>query len=1459
MQTPSSNPPASPAGRTRRGSGVLWSLAVAAGLAVPVDRAVAQEGPDPAMAPIFLNESPSAREALSRAREHVASGNLDAAADVLQRLLSEHTREVTASSGDEFLHVSLRSTVHAVLARNPDLLDRYRQRQSSAASELLAQAALDPGKLDELIATRLLTGPGFEATLRAARRLFLDGHFDAAALLLADLAQHPDAARQPARVNELVTQIAPFVTSPLRRTALAEIVPGPLPAPLSDTPDSARPQPSVLDDVGVGVPSDLVPRPIGTGTFSPDEIAIQPIGGGRREDIDRIPPAGRALRIWPALSPTTAYVSAGRTVWAFDRLTGRLRWMRDLVDQSPADDDGRGRSIEPQNGTRMLPNSEWEESTRPALVGGTLVAAVAQDSDRLTESPETIVGLDPETGATRWSADVDELSSDLVRCNVRGPILSDSGVAVISLVKDQRERRLRAAFLAGLDARTGALRWTVSVGSIGVLPQVGGPRLADMASIDHGVVYRSDRIGVVGAYRTIDGQPLWVRHLPTRVQGYDGTAPSNPWTMPRPVVAGRSVFLIGPEREQIIELDALTGEQRAVRASAELGTPDYLLVSGSTLLAVAHSRIYAVPLAGWSLAEAKMTGALPESGIRGRVTVAGGKLLVPTTTGLTVIDPANLRSPERTILLDAPGTPLATPQGLVVVDDWRVSTYSNWAIASAELRRQITASPDDPRPAAELLSLAERSGRSDEILSIMELATESTTRAIAAGRTELAAPARQRIVELVLTIAQRTATPPVASTISPAPAVLDAAATDRLMALAEPIATTPRERAAFLLVRSQVRERGDPAAAVADAHAVYDDAALGAAPWSGRGGATTARAEARQRLLALVRRNGRACYATFDTKLAAERAALGPNPSHVALESLATRFPAAAAAPDLWLASAEAIAADPIAAARALELGLQSAVEVTGADPATISCLNGLLITGLLARGLDAAAQDAIARADAAFPSLPVAAPSGPIDLPALRAQLAARLVRLSLPAIGEPSATQDPQVLGGWALLEPLIRQPDSGGATFVVLQHADGRTAIFGLADGALAAEVATGQPAPLKPLWLDEQTKLRPDVLSIDMRGVVLFIPDPAGGRLMRVEPNAALAATAPTQQSNSTSWSTEPFGKLFPVEAPLQFGEELGLPRVNTPDRGARPASELIASADAQTIALVERAGRAAAFDAASGRLLWTARLPMNAIHEVSLGAGGLVVAGMADVGPRQPQIARLDPRTGTITRTGPSPVSDVRWIRQSPAGQIYACGVQGTALLDTPPGDQWATRWLLQAHDAASTFDAWFHDGRLLVLTDDDKRNIWRIDALTGQPDKEPVDTRDRLNTSTNADLTLMPGGAFALRTGRGLAIIGGNGQLRGSDILTANEALITPQRVDGAFVSIVPSAASFPETGAPNLSSLYSLVLMDDQSARVTSVTPIRLPATPQRVTPIPGRLIISAGHSTVVVHAPRR
>jgi hypothetical protein len=309
--------------------------------------------------------------------------------------------------------------------------------------------------------------------------------------------------------------------------------------------------------------------------------------------------------------------------------------------------------------------------------------------------------------------------------------LVGEGTVVLAVRKVSQQQRLASLYLVGLDQATGRLKWRRLVGSAGALPYGQMSPMLDGGLLVDGVAYRTDQLGVHAAYEAATGRPLWVRRNDTQALTSQGL--SHAWEISTPIVDGRSVVTLSPDRREVIRLDRQTGRRLGARASSDFSTPspDYLLRVGDTMAAVGPTRI---ALAGMSDFDKpgstiRQIARLQDPGIRGRVVVAGGRLIVPTAGGVAVIDPSDAAGRVEAIALEKPGNVLALPSQLLVADDMHIHSYLLWGEAERVLNARMQADPSDPGPAGTFAELAYRAGRQAQILP----AVDTAVKAIEAG------------------------------------------------------------------------------------------------------------------------------------------------------------------------------------------------------------------------------------------------------------------------------------------------------------------------------------------------------------------------------------------------------------------------------------------------------------------------------------------------------------------------------------------------------------------------------------------------------------------------------------------------------------------------------------------------------------------------------------------------------
>jgi outer membrane protein assembly factor BamB len=1416
---------------------------------------------------VFVDESPAASDAIARAAEHVAAGNPEQAVRTLQKVLDERANEFVVSASDANLFEPVRERVHAMLLANPRLMSKYREMMGASALQML-----DAGKFEELERTRLMTPQGLTGSLRLARRRVLDGEFDGAAITVLQLADHPDRAAEAKNVAEAAALVARYTARGPVRTRLNALL-GDAAAPEVEalaTAD-AKGRPSLGDGSPTPVVDDLVNQALGTGVFGDTSFPIQPQRwAGDESALALLPAFAREMRCWPAVGERAVFFSNGQTVTALDRVSMRRLWSVPAADllKLPTDEQDRV-----NGGVRIPPQAAREEVVQPALAAGEslVVAVVGRDYDSLsqTEGIEHLVGFDARTGSVRYTVPLRSLDEQLTDCYSRGPLMTDGRVVVVHMLKRQNQRRLIASVLVGVEATTGRHLWTRVVGSAGVLPFTRMGSLTDGTSAANGIVYRYDRLGAVGAYTIAEGRPLWVRRIGSKVSLESNQEPE-PWLMHRPLVTPAGVIVMTPDHDEVLVLDPASGFVTSRRKTAELGEPEYLTATPTHLVAVARMQLATVRLDQIETGPPKFSGRLGGSlGIRGRVTAAGDQIVVPLATGVSVLNAETPARGARTVTLDAPGSPLSLPEGLLVVDDARAHMYCTWAVAAAHLREQIAASPADAGPATELLVLAERASKPEEMLPAADSALAALGRPGTEADAARAVENRSTLVATLLRSVNRS----IGQKVDQGGAKLDDAGVDGAIERAGRAAQTPGDRVAVLLATGDAQESRQKWPEAVDAYQrVLTDEALASTGAPGSRNGMTASVAAVERIARVVRAGGRASYAAFDARFNQDLAALGPQDAAPVekLESLAATYPLARQLPALWLSIADRYAATGTlqskrAQARALERGVQAA-ERGGpgdADPVVAGELNGSLIRNLLDRTLLAAAADALSRAQSHFPSAALTVNGAPMTAEDVRGLIQRDMASARRwPRVGAPRDGRAPQVIDGWVLMEPLIRATGGTGAgagagnsPFIVLHKGDDKrtqVALFGLKQGQLAGEAAEGAAGALTELWYSQSGSDPWTLVRTDARGALFFVGEQNGGRLVRVD-----------AESGKVAWQTEPFGTLFPTDPPARFGGNGGAAQRTSIGGELRSTAEIVLATDDRTVCMVERAGRCAAVDADSGQVLWTSRLAVTRIADATVSGGQLIAVG--EYAQPQPdnkvdRIALVDARAGTPLAVAAAPLTGVRYMRTTSRGDLVL-GAGGTIVaINAADLETGKPAWTLTGHRAADAWEAWLLDDRLFLLGDD--RTLWEVPASSGLAPAKPIDVQGRLDSRTAIAVWQTANGTVAFATGRGLALIDGKGSLMGADAVNASEGTVMPAVIEGGALLLTPSpqrqsGMMMMGEGNGGSSAPWNLYRLDTAGAQMLSMTPVAFATPPLRMAVIDGRIAVSTSSGTVVIDAP--
>ncbi|HYE02350.1 MAG TPA: PQQ-binding-like beta-propeller repeat protein [Phycisphaerales bacterium] len=1394
-------------------------------LPVWLPRAGAQEPANP----VYVDDSPIAAQALLGIGPQITTGNLAGAVRDLHKLLTEEGDRVTPSEIDPALSISVRQRVHEVLLAHPPLLEHYRRSMQPAADE-----ALRAGDAARVERDYLLTEAGFTAALTLAQEHLDRGRFDAAALTLRQLERHPDRAGTRGReAAELLASVVAYAPRP----ELVELArrwggaPGhQVPWPVSAKRRGLTP----LDSLPEITLEGLVSKPLWSVPLTGAATAGAPPEAD--ESGTTLPPFGKELRLFPTVAGETVYVNDGTQLSAWDRFTLSQRW---AVIPPPAPDAPPEADPEQAMARRLsMRRRSWPpEDPGTVTVRGGLVAAVTGMPSFGTRLGDPRVHLlDAATGAVRWSILVGALDPQLESGSVRGPVLLEQGLAIVGVRKYNPGRRLVSLYLAGLDLRDGSLRWRRHVGSAGSLPFGRQPVIVDGAVAHRGVIYRGDALGVIGAYEAWTGRPVWVHRFDA--QNTQPGQEARAWEVNLPLIENESLVTLAPDRTEVLRLDLGTGRLLARRSTDPFGTPppQYLLRAADKLVAVGEGRLGVVELENFQEAPVELTPRLPDPGVRGRVTVVGNKLLVPLVSGVALVDLANLQSGARAVALDSPGNVLALESQLLVVDDARLHSYLLWEAARQVLTARMEASPSDAGPAVTFAELAYRADHHEQVLEAIRRARRAIE-ADPAGNE----PERQRLLASVLAMIHAAQEPAEAG---PAPAgrISDAALLAGLIETVGALARTTEDRLAHLLARGRFEENaGNHAAAAQVYQAVLDEPELRAATWTGTQATLRGELETRWRLQKLIAAHGPGVAAGSDRAAQEQAARLGEQASVAQLEELARRYPVAAATPEIFrrLALAHAEAGNTAASVAALEAGLRAVRSRGDVNPALVGEIAGRLVRALEERGQPGAAADVLRSVLAAHPGVQLSDGASPLPAEELLARLgAARAEQERWPRVG-PVRAEGVQVLAGWSLLKPLIRQRLGGAPRCIVVEN------------GTQVAVFRAGTDGKLEQAWSAPMDGALVDLLRVEGDTVLLFHSTAAGGVVERVD-----AATG------TGVWKSVPFPELFGPREKVRADKSAF--EVQTPQDGLGLLSDVVVSVDEQTISLVDRAGRAAALDAQTGAVLWALRTPVARVYDTDLEAGVLVIAGEQDALQNgvpvrsRPTLLVADARTGrTLQRLSPAGTS-VRWVRLVGAGSLIVGLDSGLASYDIAGG---GPNWVLGEWRLQGSSDAWVFDNRLFVLGAD--RSMWLLDHATGSaivPQALPIPPEhlEQYQPLLGWLVEAHPGQPVSERpaaftTLRGLVLIAPDGRLIGADGLGGTESMLPAQPADDELVTIETGASEHDPDGR----MVYNLHQLDTASGKLKSSVPLLLGGRPRRLTLLDGRIVVTAGNTTVALRAP--
>ncbi|MBM4107411.1 MAG: hypothetical protein FJ255_01115 [Phycisphaerae bacterium] len=1392
------------------------------------------------LSPVFADDSVAARDGLIRVRELVQSNNVESACRLLQDLMEREGHRVLASPADPQLYLPVRGAIVRTLLASPELLARHRELE-----EPVAQRQLEEGEIEAVESVRPLTTAGFRAAMQLAQRHLDAARFDAARLMLAPLRGHPD--RSDGSLDRQAAELALRVASYLDRADAWEWArTWAQEAGVTGSSKSAESPPGAR--MSARTPLDPSPLP-DLAHLGAEPLQSVALAGPTSERLaDAVPggwmPGDERMEFAPWVLPTLfgdmVLVNDGAALAALDRYTLNPLWTvhftRVSRDGSP---EGAGDLLF-NPGTLRLLDDAGAVAVSPAGVAVASGGLSQIGSGRVGDS--RVFGVNAADGRVRWAHALPVYDAGLNETTLRGAPVIDADTVVLSLRRNASARRVASSVLVGLDLFTGATRWTRTLASTGVMAYQQQSRMAESGVAHRGVYYRSDELGAAVAVEAHGGRVRWVRTLPSAVT-WMASGEIGPWSGGRPIIDGDTMVALDGARQVVLRLDLESGAILDSRGAPDLGSPRYLVRVGPLLAAIGPERVMFVPIAELGKGTIR-PGPLVGAASKGRAVALGDRLGVPTRDGLVLIDPFAPDTP-RTVPLRAVGNLIAGEDNLLAVDHERISSYLTWERAQALLERRLAASPDDPGPAVTYAELALRAG-------VLDVAIQASDRALEVFATDPLgdrfAPTRRRLFDLL--IAHVSDGLDAAPGLRPGNLEMVACLAERAGRLADSLP----QRAVHLLASGRLAEiRGAPVQAFEVYQGVLLNPALAETMVRGDGAIPIpARRRAVERMQALIASAGPAAYSRFDEEAriafgAARASVPGQTPAALALrfEELARQYPVALVAPDLYQAAAQSweTAGQPRAAALALGQGIDAARAGLGAGRSeharALAELTGRLVDRLERDGRPPAALRALAQFADAMPRSAPTINGVHLDAAAVSARLASSLDSASRrPRIGS-AVVRQADVLEGWLIYRPQFDAEWPGQGARRATDHLTMLNFVTRQV-GLLAPAPGGG---PLRPVWTRPYDQTPPDVLRVTADAVDLYWPTNAGGHVERLD-----------AFTGATLWKTPEFMAMLAQQpAPPRAGD---LPP--WPDPGIA-GPEVVLAADATTLLMGRRDGAVVAIDLGTGQRLWV-EAGLTRLRDAAVGAGVAVLGGdRSGTGDTTFHLLMLDARSG-------KPVQS--FVLDDTADAVRLTE-QGTAVVNS------GRRFLAFRADSdvpvwrvddlplrGGIAELWLAGTHLVAL---ERGGIaWLIDAQSGQPRREPLDTRGRLGIGGEVRASALDA-HVALRGSGGTVVFDQRGAAVGASALVGWPSVLAPEPAEGLFVTITTQrqpqsvtpwagAARSPDPDAPQWARL---AVIDAPSGRLLATEPVQMWEDPRSIAVIDGKIIVSTTYLSLVLDAP--
>jgi outer membrane protein assembly factor BamB len=355
----------------------------------------------------------------------------------------------------------------------------------------------------------------------------------------------------------------------------------------------------------------------------------------------------------------------------------------------------------------------------------------------------------------------------------------------------------------------------------------------------------------------------------------------------------------------------------------------------------------------------------------------------------------------------------------------------------------------------------------------------------------------------------------------------------------------------------------------------------------------------------------------------------------------------------------------------------------------------------------------------------------------------------------------------------------------------------------------------------------------LLRLDSGGALVSVGDGDLRRLARID-----------ARTGETLWETRAFSAGFDQNTRPAANETVAIP-----SGPIRPRGEILVALRNDSATLIDRSGRAVGYDVAEGRELWSASLPIDNVYDAAEAGGLIVIVGTRDardVNARaEPEPAGIivDAATGRVIAPMDFAGAAPKWVRET-TDEIAIVGTErGVVAFNLVDGSR---RWFVGETAAQRATEAWSFPGRLILL--DEGNRLWQLETETGELSRGPLDTRSRLQASAEGLSVATAGDHAVFALPRGLVMYDRRGELVGLDQRDGLTSLGPHAFADDRAIVLDPHGFE---------PRVYEARVLELDTGRLIQAQRIELPARPDAVDLIDGRILISAGTGTIVLDAP--